>query len=235
MNVCLIGLGYWGKKILFSLKKIKKIKNIQIIKNRRDKNKINFVNLRWIFIATNTYSHYSLVKKSLKKKINVFCEKPLTNNINKDKELFNLAKKKNCRLYVSDIENFKKIRIKLKKENKIFRSKFSLDKKNILQRLAYHDFTYLYKSIKNKKISNYKILKKKTGILNISISLDKKLFQLNYNLNLKKRLHTISGINLIKKKNFLKIMLEKVISSKVSFENNKKISLFANSAINLRN
>ena len=37
MNVCLIGLGEWGKKLLASLKSIKKIEKIVIIKSRRDK------------------------------------------------------------------------------------------------------------------------------------------------------------------------------------------------------
>ena len=140
-NVCLIGLGSWGKKILRSLKKIKRIKNIQIIKNRKDKKKVNLNNLKWVFITTPTNSHYQLVKKYLEKKINVFCEKPLTNDIKKDTELFKLAKKNKCKLYVSDIENFKKIKIKLKTKNKIIRSKFSNNKKGILDRLAYHDFT----------------------------------------------------------------------------------------------
>ena len=68
-NVCLIGVGNWGKKVLRSLKKIKRIKNIQIIKNRKDKKKINLNNLKWVFITTPTNSHYQLVKKYLEKKV----------------------------------------------------------------------------------------------------------------------------------------------------------------------
>ena len=210
-NVCLIGLGNWGKKVLRSLKKIKRIKNIQIIKNRKDKKKVNLNNLKWVFITTPTNSHYQLVKKYLEKKINVFCEKPLTNDIKKDTELFKLAKKNKCKLYVSDIENFKKIKIKLKTKNKIIRSKFSNNKKEILDRLAYHDFTYLYKFSKNKKISNFKIIKQKTGELNIITNINNKEIQLLYSLNSKNKVHTFNEINLIKKKNYLKIMIEKVI------------------------
>ena len=233
-NVCLIGLGSWGKKVLRSLKKIKRIKNIQIIKNRKDKKKINLNNLKWVFITTPTNSHYQLVKKYLEKKINVFCEKPLTNDIKKDTELFKLAKKNKCKLYVSDIENFKKIKIKLKTKNKIIRSKFSNNKKRILDRLAYHDFTYLYKFSKNKKISSFKIIRQKTGELNILTIINNKEIQLLYSLNSKRKVHTFNGINLIKKKNYLKIMIEKVISNKVNFDLNKKLSLFANSAINIK-
>jgi len=233
-NVCLIGLGSWGKKVLRSLKKIKRIKNIQIIKNRKDKKKINLNNLKWIFITTPTNSHYQLVKKYLEKKINVFCEKPLTNDIKKDTELFKLAKKNKCKLYVSDIENFKKIKIKLKTKNKIIRSKFSNNKKGILDRLAYHDFTYLYKFSNNKKISSFKIIRQKTGELNILTNINNKEIQLLYSLNSKNKVHTFNEINLIKKKNYLRIMIEKVISNKVNFDINKKLSLFANSAINIK-
>lgn len=233
-NVCLIGLGNWGKKVLRSLKKIKRIKNIQIIKNRKDKKKINLNNLKWVFITTPTNSHYQLVKKYLEKKINVFCEKPLTNDIKKDTELFKLAKKNKCKLYVSDIENFKKIKIKLKTKNKIIRSKFSNNKKGILDRLAYHDFTYLYKFSNNKKISSFKIIRQKTGELNILTNINNKEIQLLYSLNSKNKVHTFNEINLIKKKNYLRIMIEKVISNKVNFDINKKLSLFANSAINIK-
>ncbi len=234
INVCLIGLGSWGKKVLKSLKKIKQIKKIQVIKNRKDKNKVNLNNLNWIFVTTSTNNHYSIVKKYLKKKINIFCEKPLTNSLIKDKELFKLANKNKCKLYVSDVENFKNIKLKLKNKNQIFRSKFSKNKKNILERLAYHDFTYLYKYLKNKKISYMKIIKNKPGELNIFTTINKKHFHLCYNLNSKSKIYTFNGINLIKKKNFLKIMIEKVIDNKVSFDLNKKLSLFANSAINFK-
>ena len=66
-NVCIIGIGGWGKKVLRSLKKIKQIKNIQIVKNRRDKTKINSNNLNWVFVTTSTNNHYSIVKKYLRK------------------------------------------------------------------------------------------------------------------------------------------------------------------------
>ena len=114
MNVCLIGLGEWGKKLLASLKSIKKIEKIVIIKSRRDK--INFIdkNIQWAFISVNTSNHYGTVKKMLNKKINVFCEKPLTNNLKDDKNLFRLAKQNKCKLYVSDVENYKNNKINIK-------------------------------------------------------------------------------------------------------------------------
>ena len=52
INVCVIGLGNWGKKVLNSIKKIKKIISIQIVKNRRDRTKVNLNNLNWVFVTT---------------------------------------------------------------------------------------------------------------------------------------------------------------------------------------
>ncbi|MDB9826077.1 hypothetical protein OAB97_02810, partial [Candidatus Pelagibacter sp.] len=74
MNICLIGLGEWGVKLLASLKSVKKIKKIIIIKNRREKISLIGKNIQWAFVSVNTSNHFSTVKKILKKKINVFCE-----------------------------------------------------------------------------------------------------------------------------------------------------------------
>jgi hypothetical protein len=54
----------------------------------------------------------------LKKKINVFCEKPLSRSLDECKELYQLAKKNDAKLYVSDVELF--INLKLKKNFKYF-------------------------------------------------------------------------------------------------------------------
>ena len=235
INVCLIGYGEWGKKVFNSLKNIKQIKEIQLIKNRRDKTKINFKNLEWIFITTNVASHYHLVKKYLKKRINVFCEKPLTNSIKKDLELYKLAKKNKCRIYVSDIENYKKLNLKLRSKNTIKRFKFSKNKKNIFERLVYHDFTYLFKFLKKKKISKSQIIKKSKGKLSFKVTVDNKEINFIYDLNSKRKIHKFNDINLKTNKNILKDMLQKVILKKVNFYQNKKISLFSTLALNIVN
>ena len=227
INVCLIGYGTWGKKVFYSLKKIKKINKIYLIKNRREKEDFKLGDVDWVFVTTNISNHYKIVLKFLKKKINVFCEKPLTKNYNNDIILYKIAKKNNCKLYVSDIENFKLKKIKLIKKNLILRSKYSYDKKNIIERLAYHDFTYLYAFIKNKNPKSIRIIKNKKGELNLSIKFDNKLFILKYNLNIHQKKHSFNNVNLTTKKNILKKMLLKVIQNKVNFTKNKKISLFA--------
>ena len=226
MNVCLIGLGNWGKRLLSSLKGLKKIKNITVIKNRKDRTKINYKIIEWAFISVNTTKHYNVVKKLLNNKVNVFCEKPLTNNLKQDIELFKIAKINRCKLYVSDIENFKNKKLTIKKENFIIRQKFSKDKSDIANRLAYHDFTYLFKYLRNKKEKKFRIIKKKLGEIKFSLEFDNKKFSFDYSLNSKSKKHTFNNIDLTTKKNVLRKMILKIINNKINFNKNDNISIF---------
>ena len=228
MNVCLIGLGNWGKRLLISLKGLKKIKNITVIKNRKDRTKINYKTIEWAFISVNTTKHYNVVKKLLNNKVNVFCEKPLTNNLKQDIELFKIAKINRCKLYVSDIENFKNKKLTIKKENFIIRQKFSKDKSDIANRLAYHDFTYLFKYLRNKKEKKFRVIKKKLGEIKFSLEFDNKKFSFDYSLNSKSKKHTFNNIDLTTKKNVLRKMILKIINNKINFTKNANISIFSN-------
>jgi len=228
MNVCLIGLGSWGKKLLNSVKSIRKIKNITVVKNRQDQTKIDYKSIKWAFISVSTANHYKVVKKVLKNKVNVFCEKPLTNNLKQDIELFKIAKKNKCKLYISDIENFKNKKLTIKKENLIVRQKFSNDKSDIINRLAYHDFTYLFKYLRNKKERKIKIINKKIGEIKFSIEFDDKKFLFNYSLNSKIKKHKFNNTDLTTKKNILIKMIIKIINHKINFTKNANIALFSN-------
>ena len=227
INICLFGYGKWGRIVFKTLKESKKIRKITVIKNRKDKSKIPD-NIDWVFVTVSTINHFSVVKKALNSGINVFCEKPLTNKIKDDIELYRIAKKKNCKLYVSDLENYKKKKIYLKKENFIVKKKYSNIKVDIVNRLVYHDFSYLYKFLKNTKCMHLKIINKKKGLLSFSMKFDNKRFLFFYSLNSKIKKHTFNNINLISKENNLKKMINKVILDKVDFNENRKISLFSN-------
>ena len=228
MNVCLIGLGNWGKKLLNSIKGIRKIKTITVVKNRKDRTKINYKAIEWAFVSVNTSKHYNVLKKLLNNKVNVFCEKPLTNNLKQDIELFKIAKINRCKLYVSDIENFKNKKLTIKKENFIIRQKFSKDKSDIANRLAYHDFTYLFKYLRNKKEKKFRVIKKKLGEIKFSLEFDYKKFSFDYSLNSKSKKHTFNNIDLTTKKNVLKKMILKIINNKINFTENANISIFSN-------
>ena len=230
-SIYLIGYGKWGKRVFNTLNQIKQISKIQIKKNRLDKKPIHFKNIDWVFVTTNTKQHYKIVKKFLNKKINVFCEKPLTTNYKKSKELFNLAKKNKCKLYVSDIENIKNINLKFNKINSIVRSKFSNNKKDILNRLAYHDFTYIYKKFRNKRIQSIKVTSKINGLLSFILKIDNKSFFYHYDLNSRKKIHTFNKISLRVNRNFLKKMIRNILLNKVNYKINKEIALFSNKMI----
>ena len=226
-TVCLVGYGPWGKKIFFTLKKSKFIKKIFLVKNIKQEKIFNKKNIDWFIVATNIENHYKLVKKFILLKKNVFCEKPLTEDLNKNRFLYNLAKKKQVKLYVSDIENYKNKKLNLLNINTIKRYKFSKNKKNIIFRLAYHDFTYIYKYLKFKKISKIKIIKKGEGFLEFEIFLGQIKFIMKYNLNFVKKIHFFNETNLSVKSNVLKKMIKQVFNNKVNFKLNKKISIFS--------
>ena len=56
-------------------------------------------NVDWVYIGTPISSHYNLCKKYLKKGKSIICEKPLTQNYMKTKELCDLAESLNLRLH----------------------------------------------------------------------------------------------------------------------------------------
>ena len=228
-NVCLIGYGYWGKIIHKSLREINSIKKIFIIKGRKTKSNINFNNIDWVIITANTNNHFKLVKKYLNLKINVFCEKPLTLKLKDDLELYKIAKRNNCKIYVSDVENYKNKRLSILKNNLIYRSKFSDFKKDIIYRLAYHEFTYLFKYFNSLSNIQIKDIESSEGLLKFNLQNNNKIFSFSYDLNKRKKKHKFNNINLISKKNVLKVMLSNVINEKANFSENKRISLFAQS------
>ena len=110
-NVGLIGKGKWGSLIKSKLSKLAHLKFV-LGKNKDFVNFIKKNDLDWIFIATPNSTHYQIVKKCLELKINVFCEKPLSTNLDEAEQLFRIAKKNKVKLYVSDIYSFQNKKIK---------------------------------------------------------------------------------------------------------------------------
>ena len=110
-KIGVIGCGNWGLKVIKILKKISRVEFVCDSKSNLKKLSLNKID--WIFILTPDNTHYNLVKYFLNKKCNVFCEKPLTLNYAKSLKLFELSKINNKKLYVDDIENFKKKKIKI--------------------------------------------------------------------------------------------------------------------------
>ena len=160
INTGIFGKGYWGK-ILYE--NLLKISNIKFVSDSKTTNKYEVKKLDWCIVATPDNTHYKLVKKIIKKKINVFCEKPLSRSLKECKELYELAKKNNIKLYVSDVELFRNLKFRKNfKEIKIFRGKKTNATFNdLLYKLMYHDLYIIYDLIKYLKINSINCEKKK--------------------------------------------------------------------------
>ena len=222
MNFILIGKGKWGKKLYKNLLKIGKVQGVVTSKN--DVKNFNLSNIDWAIVSSPNKFHFKYVKYFLEKKINVFCEKPLTESIILTKKLIKLAKINKTKLYISDIEIFKNKKIKISNQNNINRGKksyYSFAK--TLNALAYHDFYLLNKYISTKK-KKIKILKKNNYCYQFKIITNKSIFYFNYNLN-KYSKHKINNTTFDSKKNYISIMFKKVFSKKVNFYKNHKRAL----------
>lgn len=229
VNTGLIGCGNWGKKIK---KILSKDTNLQFISNSKTNYKKKLNKVDWVFVATPDKTHFQIVKFLIKKHKNVFCEKPLTTNILKAKILYRLSKKYGTKLYVSDIENFRK-KFLYKKNNLIIRQgNYKSNYKNILNRWFYHDFYLIFsnKKINYINVDSIKLNKK----LNFVLKLYNNKYEFIYNEYCKNKKYLHNGLDLYKNhKNKLKIMIKKVLSDKVDYHFNKKIALKTIYGINL--
>lgn len=220
-NVGVIGCGKWGLKII---KELKKISNIKFIYNSKNNYKKYPNNIDWVFILTPDNKHYTIAKYFIEQKINVFCEKPLTIKIKQAENLIKLSNKNKSYLYVDDIENYKKKNVKINDGiNYITRTKKDFGSiKSLLNRLAYHDFYLLSKSIELKNIKLIKIIDKKKSLVFKILMKNKSMFHFNYDINsdIKKHLINQTRFNNFKN-NPIKDMLMSVLYSNNNFlENN---------------
>ena len=219
-NVGIIGNGKWGKKIINELQKISNIKFVYNSKN-------NFKNyekeIDWIFILTPDSTHYDITKFFLKKNVNVFCEKPLSIKIKEAQSLIELSRRIKSRLYVDDIENYKKKKIRINKDiNYIIRTKRDKGSvKSLLNRLAYHDFYLLSEFLELNKIASVQVSNSKKFLQFKIILNNKKIFDFHYNISSKIKKHQINKISLDKfKNNPMRDMLISVLYKKKNFKRN---------------
>ena len=220
-NVIVIGKGKWGIKVINQLKK--KVNIIKVINSKESFKNIFIKKIDWIFILTNNSSHYKLSKFFLKKKLNVFCEKPLSLDFLKGKELVKIANKNKVKLYVSDVEKYKYKKFNIRKLNNVTRFKFDRYKKEILERLCYHDLYLLSEKIDLYKIKKIKIQKNNVGNFSFSFSYNNKIFNFVYSLNKKNKIHRINGVNYLKfKGNPLSKMIDCILYKKISFKRNNE-------------
>jgi hypothetical protein len=227
MNIALIGYGKWGKVLFSNLKTISK--NIFLIKK---KSKLKFTKgLDWIFISTQDKYHYKIAKFYLNKKVNVFCEKPITRNLQQTKSLFDIAKKNKIQLIENQYYSFFETKIKLQKNkvNYIYRQKRreNTSMRDVLYVLTYHDLLLLYDKVSNANKNIIKFEKFLNNELVFTIDFTSKLkIQFQYNLNKLKKKHIINKISISSKKNILLKYVKDVLDGKINTLENKKKSLF---------
>jgi hypothetical protein len=229
-NVGIFGKGYWGTILN---KNLLKISDVKFIADSKTSNKYQIKELDWCIVATPDKTHYKLVKKILKKKINVFCEKPLSRSFDECKKLYQLAKKNDAKLYVSEVELFRNLKFKKNfKKIKIFRGKkTNSTHSDLLYKLMYHDLYIVYDLIKYLKIKSISCEKKRDS-LKVFINFTKQAIVFSYDRNLKRKVHSINNKILSKKKNLVLKMLKDLFSSKIKFNENKERSLFCVKMLN---
>ena len=229
LNICLVGYGKWGKLLYKKLIEITKVKKILNSKNYSLK---ELDSIDWIVIATPDNTHYKIIKDCLKKKKNIFCEKPLVLKYSQAVELYRLAEKKNVKIIVSDLSDYKK-NIKIKKKNNLFQHfknakedmRIKTKRYDLLYRLAYHDIAYIYKSIYQKKINLIKIISSKP-FLKFLIKFGNQDYTFHYDTKKNKKIYLFNRNNLHQKKDVIKKMFIDYFYNEKSYKLNKKKSLY---------
>jgi len=234
IKVGIIGYGRWGK-ILGS--KLEKFCDVKFTCRSKDTYLGSLQSVDWVFVSTPNETHFQIVLDCLNAGKNVFCEKPLTPTYELSKTLFDVAKSNGVKLYVDDVQNFRKVDYKLTDKNFIQRRKKDgfnhsyYKTKDLLYRLTYHDIYYLYDKIKDKKIKDIKLINNKQK-LHFDVCFKDMNIEFLYDSNFEgERVHDINGVSLIGDDDILHNMLEKVLNEDVDFEYNKKISLFTSNFI----
>ena len=240
IKVGLIGYGTWGK-ILY--KKLEKFCEVKFTCRSKDDYMSQLKDVDWVIVSTPNETHYEIVNNCLLFGKNVFCEKPLTLTYEESETLYQVAKIQKVKLYVDDVQNWRKVQWDLMENNLIERKKKDnfnhsyYTNKDLLYRLAYHDIYYLYPHIKNSEIEDVipidvdNKLQFKVKFNDISIEFG---YDTNYDYE---RMHHINGVSLMGNgtDDPLRDMLEKVLKEDVDFEYNKEITLFTQGFIDILN
>ena len=131
-NLAIVGIGYWGKKLISEFSKIANIKfcysqgnisninwlhrnypKIKFCKNFQDI--LNDSAIDGVVIASPIGTHFEYALKSLKSKKHVFIEKPISTTKKKGQILLAIARKNNLEIFVGHIFLYHPVLSKLKK------------------------------------------------------------------------------------------------------------------------
>jgi hypothetical protein len=214
-KVAIIGIGKWGKKLITKFNSLSNViyccdnggnnnlswlkESYPLIKPLTNCNEVledNDVDI--VIIATPTITHYDLVKKALNYNKNVFVEKPLSDSLEKSKELIEMSIKSKLNLFIDNVFLYRNEFIKLKeqiKKNNIIKiifnwEKYGTFKDSILNNLVYHDMYLLLDlfNLQNNNMKDIKIVecskpieKSRIDILKFKFNYNNVLIEGNYN------------------------------------------------------
>ena len=131
-NLAIVGIGYWGKKLVSEFSKIANVKFCYSQGNPSNVNwlhrnypKVNFCKnfqdilddstIDGVVIASPIDTHFEYALKSLKSKKHVFIEKPISTTKKQGQTLLAIAKKNNLEIFVGHIFLYHPVLSKLKK------------------------------------------------------------------------------------------------------------------------
>ena len=131
-NLAIVGIGYWGKKLISEFSEISNIKfcysqgnisninwlhknypKIKFCKNFQDI--LNDSAIDGVVIASPIGTHFEYALKSLKSKKHVFIEKPISTTKKQGQTLLAIARKNNLEIFVGHIFLYHPVLSKLKK------------------------------------------------------------------------------------------------------------------------
>ena len=131
-NLAIVGIGYWGKKLVSEFSKIANIKfcysqgntsninwihrnypKVSFCKNFQDI--LNDSTIDGVVIASPIDTHFEYALKSLKSKKHVFIEKPISTTKKQGQTLLTIARKNNLEIFVGHIFLYHPVLSKLKK------------------------------------------------------------------------------------------------------------------------
>ncbi len=131
-NLAIVGIGYWGKKLV---SEFSKIANIKFCYSQGNTSNINWIHRNYpkvnccknfqdilddstidgVVIASPIDTHFEYALKSLKSKKHVFIEKPISTTKKKGQILLTIARKNNLEIFVGHIFLYHPVLSKLKK------------------------------------------------------------------------------------------------------------------------
>lgn len=227
-KVGIIGKGYFGKKIYATLKSFCDIKFLT------GKEMNVTYDIDWVVVASSTESHYELAKHFIKNGINVFVEKPLTPTYKQSKELVDLSKEYNVKLYVDDVfmynPTLKWIEQFYPKAVRFEWEKYGSFNDSIFNNLTYHDL-YIALHLGYDLSGDIKFKVNRVNEKEFSIGATEFYYNRLSNIKTKKVYGGGFKFDFKTNLNILSSMFHKVFSGKVSFELNNQAALDVNSIL----